>query len=93
VRGYVVAVVRATRTNENLRLGASPRAAIFLQQAARARAAAEGRDFVMPEDVEAVAPAVLAHRIQLSSRARLGRIDTVKCVRTILADLPKPVGL
>ena len=93
VRGYVVSAVRATRTNDNVRLGASPRAAIFLQQAARARAAAEGRSFVMPEDVEALAPAVLAHRIQLSSRARLGRMDAAACVRTMIADIPKPVGL
>jgi MoxR-like ATPase len=93
VRDYIVSIVRATRTDENIRLGASPRAAVFLQQASRARAAAEGRDFVMPEDAESLAPAVLAHRIQLSSRAKLGRIDGAACVRTICAGIPKPTGL
>ncbi len=93
VREYLVAVVRATRQSENVRLGASPRSAIFLQQAARARAALEGRSFVMPEDVEAMAPAVLAHRIQLSSQARLEKMESAKCVRSIAADVPKPTGL
>jgi len=93
VRDYLVAIVRATRQSENVRLGASPRAAIFLQQAARARAAAEGRDFAMPEDAEAIAPAALAHRIQLSSQARLERLEPAACVRAIVANVPKPVGL
>lgn len=93
VREYIVATIRATRQNEFVRLGASPRAAIFLQQASRARAALEGRDFVIPEDVEAIAPAVLSHRIQLSSQARLEKMETAKCVRSIVADIPKPTGL
>jgi len=93
VRAYIVSAIRATRGSERLRLGASPRAAIFLQQAARARAAVEGRDFAMPEDVEALAPAVLAHRVLLSSQARLEKLEPAKCVRSIVADVPKPTGL
>lgn len=93
VREYIVRIVRATRQNGDVRLGASPRAALFLQHAARARAAMEGRAFVMPEDVEALAAPVLAHRIQLSSRARLERTDAARCIASICASIPKPTGL
>ena len=93
VREYIVRIVRATRHHGDVRLGASPRAALFLQQASRAHAAAEGRAFVIPEDAEALAPAVLAHRIQLSSQARLARTDATKCIAAICASIPKPTGL
>ncbi|HPO02350.1 MAG TPA: MoxR family ATPase [Treponemataceae bacterium] len=93
LREYIVSVARATRDHPDIRLGASPRAAITLQQAARAAAAADGRDFAIPEDVENLAPAVLAHRIQLSPQARLARLDAPECVRRIAASIPKPTGL
>lgn len=93
VREYIVQIVRATRRHGDVRLGASPRSTLFLQQASRARAAMEGRAFVMPEDVEALGPAVLAHRIQLSSQARLARTDAAKCIASICASIPKPTGL
>ena len=93
VRDYIVQLVRETRVSGDIRLGASPRAAIFLQQASRAKAASEGRSFVIPEDVEAMAEPVLAHRIQLSSQARLGQTDSRKCIRAVCAAVPKPTGL
>jgi len=93
IRDYIVQLVRETRTSADIRLGASPRAAIFLQQAARAKAASEGRSFVIPEDVEAMAEPVLAHRIQLSSQARLSQTDTRKCIRAVCNAVPKPTGL
>jgi len=93
VRDYMVSTIRATRGHEHVRLGASPRSAIFLQQAARARAALEGRSYVMPEDVQALVPAVLAHRIQLSSKARLEKIAPANCVASIAAGIRKPTGL
>jgi len=93
IRDYIVQLVRKTRTSGDIRLGASPRAAIFLQQAARAKAASEGRAFVIPEDVEAMAEPVLAHRIQLSSQARLSQTDTRKCIRAVCGAVPKPTGL
>ena len=93
IRDYIVQLVRETRTSADIRLGASPRAAIFLQQAARAKAASEGRAFVIPEDVEAMAEPVLAHRIQLSSQARLSQTDTRKCIRAVCNAVPKPTGL
>jgi len=93
IRDYIVQLVRETRVSGDIRLGASPRAAIFLQQAARAKAASEGRAFVIPEDVEAMAEPVLAHRIQLSSQARLSQTDTRKCIRAVCGAVPKPTGL
>jgi MoxR-like ATPase len=93
VRQYIVSIVRETRAGGNIRLGASPRAAIYLQQASRARAAAEARAFVIPEDVESLAPAVLSHRVQLSSQARLSHTDAARTIREIAAAIPKPTGL
>lgn len=92
-RAYIVNIVRETRASALVRLGGSPRAAIFLQHAAKANAALDGRDFVIPEDAEALAPAVLSHRIQLASQARLERIDARTCVRDICAGIRKPTGL
>jgi MoxR-like ATPase len=66
LRGYVVALAEATRQDPRLDLGASPRAALMLFRAAKALAAMEGRDHVLPDDVQALAPAVLAHRLLLA---------------------------
>jgi len=68
---YVVALVRATRVAPDLESGASPRAAAMLAGAARARAALDGRDYVIPDDVKALAPAVLRHRVMLSAAAEI----------------------
>lgn len=68
---YVVRLVRATRENADLSSGASPRAAVQLASAARSRAALEGRDYVIPDDVKALATAVLRHRLVLSPAAEI----------------------
>ena len=68
---YVVRLVRATRESADLSSGASPRAAVLLANAARARAALEGRDYVLPDDVKALATAVLRHRLILSPAAEI----------------------
>ncbi len=68
---YVVALVRATREAADVQDGASPRAAALLAGAARGRAALEGRDYVLPDDVKALAPAVLRHRLILSPAAEI----------------------
>ncbi len=68
---YVVRLVRATRESAALASGASPRAAVLLANAARARAALEGRGYVLPDDVKALAPAVLRHRLLLSPAAEI----------------------
>ena len=66
LRGYVVSICDATRADERVELGASPRAGLMLFRASKALAALEGRDHVLPDDVQALAPAVLAHRLLLS---------------------------
>ena len=71
VSNYVVALVRATRESAELEAGASPRAASALAGAARARAALDGRNYVVPDDVKALAPAVLRHRVILSPTAQI----------------------
>ena len=71
VSDYVVRLIRATRETTELSSGASPRAAVLLAQAARARAALDGRDYVVPDDVKALAPAVLRHRLLLSPAAEI----------------------
>jgi MoxR-like ATPase len=71
VAEYVVRLVRATRETPDLSCGASPRAAVLLAGAARARAALEGRDYVVPDDVKAVATATLRHRLLLSPAAEI----------------------
>jgi MoxR-like ATPase len=76
---YVVSLIRSTREAADLETGASPRAAAMLAGAARARAALDGRDYVIPDDVKALAPAVLRHRVALSPAAEIeGRpVETV----------------
>jgi MoxR-like ATPase len=71
VTDYVVRLVRATRSTGDLQIGASPRAAATLAAAARARAALDGRDLVLPDDVKALAPAALRHRVILSPAAEI----------------------
>jgi len=71
VSDYVVRLIRATRESTELSSGASPRAAVLLAQAARARAALDGRDYVVPDDVKALAPGVLRHRLILSPAAEI----------------------
>jgi MoxR-like ATPase len=80
---YVVRLVRATRDSADLASGASPRAAVLLANAARARAALDARDYVLPDDVKALAPAVLRHRLLLSPAAEIEG----KQVETLVAEL------
>lgn len=71
VIGYTVALVRATRESRDIASGASPRAAVLLANASRARAALHGRDYVLPDDVKALAVPVLRHRLLLSPAAEI----------------------
>jgi MoxR-like ATPase len=80
---YVVRLVRATRESADIATGASPRAAVLLANAARARAALAGRDYVLPDDVKALAAAVLRHRLLLSPAAEIEG----KQVEALVADL------
>lgn len=89
VSEYVLDVVEATRQHPGVVLGASPRAALGVLQAARAHATVVGRDFVSPDDVQAVAPAALGHRIALGGQAP-GASGT-RVVDEVLATVPAPV--
>jgi MoxR-like ATPase len=92
VRGYVTSVTRATREHSAVELGASPRASLALFYAARAYAAMRGRDYVLPDDVQHLAPPVLSHRIILSSQSRLRGRDAESLVREIIEETPVPVA-
>ncbi|MCS7256696.1 MAG: MoxR family ATPase [Thermomicrobium sp.] len=88
---YLVALVRRTREREEVELGASPRATLALARAAQARALLDGRGFVLPDDVQAVAVPVLAHRLTLAPRAALHGTTGESVVRAVLAEVPVPV--
>ena len=91
VRDYLVAVVRATRNNAQIRLGASPRGSLALQHAAQARAAINGRDYVMPDDVKALAPPVLSHRVMLESSMQMRRRDASNIIQEVVDQVPVPI--
>lgn len=91
VRRYAVKLVRATRDEASFELGASPRASLALFRAARARAAIEGRDYVLPDDVKAMAPHVIPHRLILSTQARLRGRETHEILAEILEQVPVPI--
>jgi MoxR-like ATPase len=92
VRRYVVTLVEASRRSPHLRLGASPRAGLQLLKAARAWAAVSGRDHVLPDDVQAVAGPVLAHRLLLTADATLARRSGEQVVAELVAGVPVPRG-
>ena len=91
VRDYIVSVVQSTRTNDALDLGGSPRATLGLYKTSQARAALDGRDFVTPDDVKAMAEPALAHRLILTSGARLRGLAPEQIVSGILNSLPVPI--
>ena len=88
---YVVAVLRHTRADPRLYLGASPRAGIALLRVAKARALAAGRSFVSPDDVKAIAVAVLAHRLIVAPEARSSGLGPEELVRDAIEKTPVPV--
>jgi MoxR-like ATPase len=87
---YVVSIVSHTRQSSLLALGASPRAGIALLRMAKARAAAHTRDYVVPEDVQAVAPAVLAHRVIVAPEARAAGARGEDAIERALSEAPAP---
>jgi MoxR-like ATPase len=92
VRRYAVDLVTATRSHQELRLGASPRATLHLLRAARAAAALAGRDFVLPDDVQSLAVPVLAHRLLPTAQAQLSRRTAEQVVDEILQRVPVPTA-
>ncbi|HNE03118.1 MAG TPA: MoxR family ATPase [Anaerolineales bacterium] len=92
VKKYIVDLSTRTRTSQDVYLGASPRGSLFLSRAAQARAALRGRDHVLPDDVKALAMAVLAHRIIVSAAARLRDVSSDRIVQEIVQSTPVPGG-
>jgi len=91
VNRYVVALLGQTRSDARLYLGASPRSGIALLRVAKARALSDGRSFVSPDDVKAVAEPVLAHRLILAPEARASGLGGAELVREALEHTPVPV--
>jgi len=90
ITAYVVRLVRATRDHTELSVGASPRAAVLLANAARARAALDGRDYVIPDDVKALAVPVLRHRLTLSPAAEIEGRDIEELVEELVENTEAP---
>jgi MoxR-like ATPase len=87
---YITALIRGTRDVADIESGASPRAGVMLAGAARAHAAMEGRDFVIPDDVKALAPSLLRHRLILSPAAEIDGRQVEDVVRTIIEAIEAP---
>lgn len=92
VKRYIVELTRSTRENPDVYLGASPRGSLGLFRAGQVRAAIQGRDYVLPDDVKAVAEYVLAHRIVTNPAARLKNLTSGQIVKEIITNLPVPGG-
>lgn len=90
VRDYVVDVGRATREDDRVDVGVSPRGTQRLFEVARARAALQGRDFVAPDDVKRMARPVLVHRLVLSGQANVEGVEAVDVVADVLDRVPVP---
>jgi MoxR-like ATPase len=93
VRQYAVDIANATRQNADIRLGASPRATLHLVRAAKAAAALDGRDHVLPDDIQALATSVLAHRLILTADAQIAGRTTGSAVTEILRRVTVPAAV
>jgi MoxR-like ATPase len=92
LQGYIVDVVNATRHHRDLMLGVSPRGALALQRAARALAGSVGRAYVVPDDVKALCPAVLEHRLVLSPEAMMRGVSSTDVLNSVLESVPVPAA-
>jgi MoxR-like ATPase len=92
VKRYIVELTTRTRQSADVYLGASPRGSLALARASQARAAMTGRDFILPDDVQALAGAVLAHRVIVSPAARLRDLSSERIVQEVIQSTPVPGG-
>ena len=88
---YIVDIVRTTRRDDNVSLGASPRAGVHLLKVSRALALIEGRSYVTPDDVKYMAPKVLAHRIILKKKALASGLTTIDVIERVLKSVKPPM--
>jgi MoxR-like ATPase len=91
IRNYAIAISRATRSQDDIKLGASPRASLGLHLASQALAAIHGRDYVIPDDVKYLAAPVIAHRLISKTEARLRGHSLEAIVHNIVSTVPVPV--
>jgi len=91
VRQYLVQIVQATRSCSDLILGASPRASQALFRASQALSAMNNRDFVLPDDIKALCPFVLEHRVLLNPESRLRRKTARSVIQDLVESIPAPV--
>ncbi|MFL7792502.1 MAG: AAA family ATPase [Anaerolineae bacterium] len=92
VKRYIVEIVEQTRQHSEVYLGASPRGSLTLYRAGQARAAMDGRDYMLPDDVKALAVAALGHRVIVGPRARLQNLTSENILEDILEEMPVPEG-
>jgi MoxR-like ATPase len=90
IQHYIVQIANATRVHPSVALGMSPRAALALQRAARARAVLEGRDIVAPDVVKAMASSVIGHRLELRAAAGRGQSSVKTVLDELLRQVPVP---
>jgi len=90
IKVYIVELVRQTRRHPDVYLGSSPRGSLALYRAGQARAAVLGRDYVIPDDIKALAPAALAHRVIIGPAARIKDVDAKSVVQEIINSVPVP---
>ena len=90
VKEYIVALVNATRSHPDAALGASPRASLSLMRGGQARALMDARDYVLPDDVKAIASAVMSHRVILSPGARMRGVTGDSLVEEVMDRIPVP---
>ncbi len=90
IKEYIVSLVSATRKHPDIYLGASPRGSLALYRTGQARAAMEGRDYVIPDDIKALAIATLSHRMIISPAARLKNVNTTQVIQEVLDTVPAP---
>ncbi|AMV09624.1 AAA family ATPase [Geobacillus thermoleovorans] len=91
VKRYIVDLIQQSRVHEAVYLGVSPRGAVALMKAAQAYAFIHGRDFVIPDDVQQLAPHVLAHRLLIRPEAKWDKLDATAVIKQLLARTPVPV--
>ena len=92
IKQYIVDIVHQTRSHPDLYLGASPRGSLGLYRAGQVKAAVQGRDYVIPDDIKSITAQVLGHRVILAPGAHLKNLDTDTVLEEILEYTPIPKG-
>jgi MoxR-like ATPase len=90
---YAVRMTAATRETPAVETGAGPRGSLSLVRCARARAVMQGRDFVLPDDIKALAPVVLAHRLTLSAESELEGLSALRVIENLVQKTEAPKGI